>query len=312
VARASASAEHPTVGGSVPAVIEESEKPKPLLKDWRVRGLIIIAAAVGFVIGLVVFGTPWHLPPAWGDIPTWLLAVGAGATAWIALMQLSDLRDQIADEIERNKKRDGLVDKQLAEAESRAESERRRLVEDVEVLFTGKTGYVVNDSRRPLNDITCKVMSKVDGLSLATADGCGEVDRGPGGQGWIFLPGAKSASRFETLRPGSRCGFTFKDLAREPDQVLVAWFTDDAEFRWRLDQYLHLVLSDDESEYVPVMAAQKHLIAGSPDARPAERDQVDRGNALAVAGLPGYSLTRRGFGSGSLICRHHRPVLIAK
>ena len=141
------------------------------------------------------------------------------------------------------------MDKQLAEAETRAVSDRRRLVEDVDVLFTGKTGYVENNSRRPLNDITCKVMSKVDRHSMATADGCGVVDRGPGG--WTFLPGVKSVSRFVTLRPKSRCGFTFNDLPPDPNEVLVAWFTDDAGFRWQLDQYLHLVQSDDENEYVP-------------------------------------------------------------
>ena len=92
---------------------------------------------------------------------------------------------------------------------------------------------------------------EIDRHSLATADGCGVVDLGPGGQGWIFLPGAKPVSRFGTLRPSLRCGFSFKDLPDDPNQVLVAWFTDDAGIRWQLDQYLHLVQSDDENEYVP-------------------------------------------------------------
>jgi hypothetical protein len=295
-------------------VNEGSEKPKPLRKDWRVRGVAAAGLVAGFLVGLVIFGAPWRLPPAWGDIPTWLLAVGAAVTSWYAVrafleqhrevaaieqqvkdgqrlarqqarlielqseqletqrqqlaeqrdlnerqskvleLQAEDLRESIKErkrEAERTAKRDELLDRQLAEAETRAESERRRLVEDVEVMFTGTTGYVVNNSRRPLNDITCKVMSKVDRHSLATADGCGVVDRGPGGQGWIFLPGAKPVSRFGTLRPKLRCGFSFKDLANDPDQVLVAWFTDDAGIRWQLDQYLHLVQSDDENEYVP-------------------------------------------------------------
>jgi hypothetical protein len=60
---------------------------------WR-PGIIaggLICALVGFVVGLVIFGAPWHLPPAWGDIPTWLtaaftglLAVFAIITAWFA------------------------------------------------------------------------------------------------------------------------------------------------------------------------------------------------------------------------------------
>jgi hypothetical protein len=63
-----------------------------------------------------------------------------------------------------------------------------------DMIFSGKTGYVVNNSRRPFNDITCQVMSEIDRHSLATADGCGVVDLGPGSQGWIFLPGAKPVS----------------------------------------------------------------------------------------------------------------------
>jgi hypothetical protein len=224
---------------SVSRVAEE--RKKPLLKNWRVWILIVAGIAVGYTIGLLVSGAPWHLPPSWGDIPTWLLVVLAAAAGVVGFVQLGILRDQITEEVERNMKRDDLVDKQLEEAERRAKSERRRLVEDIVVYFTGKTGYVENGSKRPITHVTCKVMSEVDRHLLATADACGEVDRGPGGQGWIFLPDAKPVPTFETLRPGARCGFTFTDLPREPDQVLVAWFTDDDGFRWQLDQYLHLV-----------------------------------------------------------------------
>jgi hypothetical protein len=44
--------------------------------------------------------------------------------------------------------RDQILGKQLAEARAKEESERRQLVEDVDVLFTGKTGYVMNNSGR--------------------------------------------------------------------------------------------------------------------------------------------------------------------
>jgi hypothetical protein len=43
-------------------VNEEREKPKQLLKTGRVWGLIVIAAIVGFLIGMVFFSKPW--PPA--------------------------------------------------------------------------------------------------------------------------------------------------------------------------------------------------------------------------------------------------------
>jgi hypothetical protein len=232
---------------SVPRV--EDERERPLLKDRRVQGLIAVGALAGFLVGLLVFGSPWHLPPDWGDIPTWLLVVLAGAAGWVGFGQLRALWQQIAEDALLNVKRDKLMDKQLEEAERREASDRRRLVEDVNVLFNEETGDVVNNSKRPLTDITCKVMSKVDRHVLATPDGCGRVVSIP--SGGMFLPETKPTARFETLRPGARCAFTFKDLRPEPDQVLVAWFTDDAKFRWQLDQYLHLVQSADESEYLP-------------------------------------------------------------
>lgn len=242
---------------------EENGEPKPLLSDWRVRGLVGIALVAGFLIGLLVVGKPWHLPPDWGDIPTWLLVVAAVAAGWAGLDQLRILRGQVADEVGRNKKRDELMDKQIAEAERRARSDRRRLVEDVRVTFTGRTGYVVNDSKRPLNDITCKVMSKVDRHSLATATGCGEVEQV--GPGWQFLPGAKKAPRLETLRPRGRAGFSFDDLPGGPDEVAVAWFTDDDGNRWQLDESQHLAESGDETVYLPRAAAQP-ISPRDPDA----------------------------------------------
>lgn len=250
-------------GDSVPAMNARDEKPEPLLKDPRVRGVIAAAAVAGFLVGMVFFGEPWHLPPAWGDVPTWLLAAGAAITAWLALMQLRDLREWIAKEAVRNSKRDQLLDKQIAEAGRREESERRRLVEDVEVTFSGKTGYVANASKRPLNDVTCGVMSKVDRNSLASPDRCGEVAPGPGGGGWMFLPGSKEVSRFEVLRPGASCGFSFESSHRDPDCVLVAWFTDDDGFRWQLDEYQHLTRSEDESVYLP-LKVPRPLPPGAP------------------------------------------------
>lgn len=171
---------------------EERERPKPLLKDWRVRGVAAAGVVAGFLIGLVIFGAPWHLPSAWGDIPTWLLAAGASAAAWIALLQLSDLRRQIAEDAERNRKRDQLLDKQIAEAERRERSERRRLVQGVEVRFNGRTGNVVNNSGRPINDITTKVMSKVDRHSLAIPEKCGQLF--DDGHAWRYGKDAKPVS----------------------------------------------------------------------------------------------------------------------
>ena len=221
---------------SVPAVNEQGEKPKPLRKDGRVWNVAIVALLVGILIGTAVVRKVWNLPPNWGDIPTWLAVAGAAAAAWIALQQLSDLRGQVADESERNRKRDLLVDKQLAEAERRAKSERRQLVEGVELIFPGQAGYVENNSKRPINEVTCKIMSRVDRVSLVAAVGSGEVVDDGVGIGRAFIEEPKPVPSFETLPPGAACGFTFGNLTESSDQVLVAWFTDDDGFRWQLDQ----------------------------------------------------------------------------
>jgi hypothetical protein len=55
----------------------------------------------------------------------------------------------------------------------------------------------------------------------------------------------------KTLRPESACTFAFEGLPQAPDEALVAWFTDDAGFRWQLDEFLHLVPAGDDDEYLP-------------------------------------------------------------
>ena len=45
------------------------------LKDGRVLILCGGCAFAGFLAGMLIFGSPWHLPPAWGDIPTWITAI---------------------------------------------------------------------------------------------------------------------------------------------------------------------------------------------------------------------------------------------
>ena len=46
-----------------------------LIRNGRVQFLIGLGVIAGFAIGLLVSGGPWHLPPAWGDIPTWISAI---------------------------------------------------------------------------------------------------------------------------------------------------------------------------------------------------------------------------------------------
>jgi len=201
-------------------------------KDWRTGAGLV----VGFLLGLLIFGAPWRLPPNWGDIPTWLLVVLGAVGGWAALGQLRALQKQVADAAN--------------EAEARAITRRREQAEDIDVRRSGPSlGLIENKSRRPIRDITCQVMSQVDRHSLRSPSMSGRVVPGVVAGGWDLAPDAKAVSRVEVVRPDSRCGFVFDSLSRETDQVFVAWFTDDAGFRWQLDEYLHLVQVDDESEY---------------------------------------------------------------
>ena len=224
------------------------------LWDWRAA----VGLVAGFLIGMLIFGAPWHLQGAWGDVPTWLLVVVGAAAAWAGLSQLRTIRQQMGDEVRRNVKRDELLDKQLAEAEARALSERRRQAEavDVSLVANGRPlqfkGRVVNSSPRPITDITCKIMSRTTLETLAVPDASGQmfVAGGPGDT--EFIPSTVPVILYDTLRPETRCGFIFNKVSTvEPDHILVAWFTDDAGFRWQLDEYLHLVPARDGDDYVP-------------------------------------------------------------
>jgi len=228
------------------------------LRDKPVVGFGVGCAIGGFVAAMLIFGSPWHLPPAWGDIPTWFLAGLAAVGGWTALSQLrsqqSQLRsqqEQFDAEARRNDKRDELLDRQLAEAETRAMTQRRQQAEGARVTRRGHLGIVDNMSSRPVMKITCKIMSKVDRHGLMLPNGSGEVAAIATMPGWRFLPGgSKPTATLEILRPEAHGGFTFPDEPGTPDQVLVAWFTDDAGFRWQLDEFQHLVPAGDESEYL--------------------------------------------------------------
>ena len=56
---------------------------------------------------------------------------------------------------------------------------------------------------------------------------------------------------YKPLRPGKCCRFTFDGLSLDPGHTVVVWFTDDAGFRWQVDEYVHLVQADNETMHVP-------------------------------------------------------------
>jgi hypothetical protein len=190
------------------------------LKDDRAiaAGAGLIA---GFLIALLIFGKPWHLPPAWGDVPTWLAAFFAGIAGIAAVTQLGMLRRQLSDEVTRNVTRDKLMDRQLAEAERRAEADLRRQAEDIEVTWLRAaiggvgyvtTGIVTDKSRRPISRISCRVMSKVDGAALKLPHESGFMPFVQGDAHNGVLVEKKPLQEFAVLGPNAACGFAFKDL----------------------------------------------------------------------------------------------------
>ena len=53
----------------------ERQRDFSWLKNWRVLAPCGGCLFAGFLLGMLIFGSPWHLPPAWGDIPTWITAI---------------------------------------------------------------------------------------------------------------------------------------------------------------------------------------------------------------------------------------------
>jgi hypothetical protein len=76
-----------------------------LKKNWRVLILCGSCLFAGFLAGMLFFGSPWHLPPAWGDIPTWITAlatfgllIGAIITAIYAIRAFREQSKEVADQ----------------------------------------------------------------------------------------------------------------------------------------------------------------------------------------------------------------------
>lgn len=194
---------------------------------------------------------------SWGDVPTWVAVAVAAVGGAVALVQLHQQGQVIKGEIERNKRRDELLDGQLRELEQREDSRIREQAESVDVTWTdidAEPGYslvvVINGSRRPIRDVGC--VAYLDegpaGQQSRTAapDYCAEmlpVDF-PKAGGWVMPKmGENPVMSLEVLRPGGRAGFRFHVLSADCLKAggeAEALFTDDAGARWSLSSYLSL------------------------------------------------------------------------
>ncbi len=218
---------------------------------------------MGFLVGLMVFGEPWHLPPDWGDIPTWLLVVLAGAAGWVGFVQLAILRDQIAEEARRNAKRDELLDKQLAEAEQRSLTYERQQAETVDIKPSDSwaripgsdppTSHqvhgaeVTNDSRRPIRNVACRIQPEPSD-TLQAAEKVGVFIEF--GDGKRTFPPPRKGAHLPLLRAGETGGFIFTAAMKEhPKARMATRFTDDAGLHWQTDHDLHLEKLPDRTDW---------------------------------------------------------------
>jgi hypothetical protein len=143
---------------------------------WNLRTLagLVIGSVLGFVVGLVAFVPPWRLQPAWGDIPTWLLAFLGLIAGVVGLAQLGMLQDQGKEEHDLNVRRHELFEKQIEEADRRKNQEERRQAESVELRFRTRDNrmfpVVVNNSNRPILHISCRYLADADGRTSEEAE----------------------------------------------------------------------------------------------------------------------------------------------
>jgi hypothetical protein len=219
--------------------------PGSWLKDSRVLTTIGLAATAGFGAGLLIFGQPWHLPPNYGDVPTWLAVLFAAIAGWIGLSQLGMLREQIAEEAKRNEKRDKLLDRQLEEAEARSVAARRSQAEGIKVRLAWDSSncrvWISNDSPRPVTDVACLLVQKGIKTVVHTPDMSGVALRlGNRLVDPPYVPGTASDPRVRALAPEQSAVFHFDSPNRSEDEIFAVWFTDDAGFRWQLDEFQHL------------------------------------------------------------------------
>jgi hypothetical protein len=242
------------------------------LRERRVLAFGIVCAAAGFLLALLIFGEPWHLPPNWGDIPTWLTVLVGAIAAWFVYGQLEQQAQAIREEFNRNANRDKLLAGQLAELADREKSRQReqashiiltkgaisvkpRPEDDIYGEYErGASFMVANNSHRPIRHVKCRLI--LDGRTIEAgsfAERRTDAPRDPRMPPFIggYDPEAVDPSdkSFRTLRAGQTMLASFvipEDLTSYTQAQLVTQFLDDEDRCWELDtdNRLHPVLDD--------------------------------------------------------------------
>lgn len=227
---------------------------------------VILVAALCLVIGGAL-GFAWHAPghpSTWTDVRTWagfgIVIIGAA----IALTQMDLQRRQLQSqqrvfegEVERNKRRDALLDGQLRELEQRAQALERQQANAIDLRAGSSPGNVpgtrihkaeiANESSRPVRDVACRIeASPGEGLKEPVNAVVVDKSETPGAR---FLNDSE-ASYIDLLRAGLDAEFEFPlDLRDHPEARITARFTDDAGLHWQIDHDLHLEQLADRSDW---------------------------------------------------------------
>lgn len=191
----------------------------------------------------------------WGDAPTWGAVIVGAAAATVALVQLRQQGNVLKGEVERNKRRDELLDGQLRELQEAELFRQREQAERVDLTWnsngSGSYAQVVNDSRRPIRNVRCQI--RLMSGDMMPADLAGElmpVSR-EGVSGWHAPKEAVVKGwRIAVVRGGGRASFEFRSVKCDPrGSFLLVRFTDDAGQHWSLDHDLHLIRLADRDDW---------------------------------------------------------------
>lgn len=203
----------------------------------------------------------------WGDAPTWGAVVVGAAAATAALVQLRQQGNVLRGEVERNKRRDELLDEQLRELERRALLAERQQANYVVVELKQWSGTrsgalpegsknpaylaaVTNESDRPIRHVVARL--DIDGGPSLFATRLGQLVEGH------FFAAATTlqfnyftdGDRIDLIRVASSGGFAFPREVEDSVRARVTTrFTDDAGLDWEVDHDLSLTRLDNRDDW---------------------------------------------------------------
>jgi hypothetical protein len=163
-----------------------------------------------------------HFHLVLGDFPAWLLVIGAGITAWVALLQFTrqtrQLERQQADKI--------AVLRRLGEAYPPNAGE-----------FPAHVVDVANESQRPIRNVTALIEPE-PGKHPYPPTQVVLTAVGQGGQ--RHERDRRDDSSIPLVRPRVIVTFTFPVTDQFTEPRVTVKFTDDAGLHWEIDEDLRL------------------------------------------------------------------------